>query len=47
MPWLLDQIHSTADAVPHPDRPAICAFIGVVGGGMSAIAMRSAITAAS
>ena len=32
---------------PHFDRLAICASIGLAGGGMSAICMRSAITAVS
>ena len=36
-----------SDAARHPDRFAICAALGPVGGGMSAICMRSAIRAAS
>jgi hypothetical protein len=31
----------------HPDRLAICAYMGLAGGGMSAICMRSAFNAAS
>ena len=33
--------------LPRPDRFAICAFIGPVGRGMSAMAIRSAVSAAS